>query len=156
LIEAMVYLSLVFAIMGVGFAGLYFCIDASVALRRNADDIANALHAGERWRADIRAAGHGIESEVAGEQQVLHLKGARDEVFYAFLEGEILRRTGDGPWVPLLSHVKSSSMHSESQYKTTAWRWEMELQPQSKGRIKPSRVRPLFTFFAVPTTVQAP
>ena len=32
----------------------------------------------------------------------------------------------------------------------TAWRWELELQPRATGSVKPGRVRPLFTFLAVP------
>ena len=39
-----------------GYAAMYRCIDSSIALRRNADDITSALHAGERWRADVRSA----------------------------------------------------------------------------------------------------
>jgi hypothetical protein len=32
----------------------------------------------------------------------------------------------------------------------TAWRWELELQTRATGSVKPGRVRPLFTFIAVP------
>src|SRR4029077_12950063 len=53
LTEALVYIGLLFVILGVGYLAMDRSIDNSVLLRRNADDIANALHAGERWRADV-------------------------------------------------------------------------------------------------------
>ena len=56
LIEALVYIAVVFVVLGAGYEALYRCIDSSITLRRNADDITNALHAGERWRADVRLA----------------------------------------------------------------------------------------------------
>ena len=156
LIEALVYLSLLFALMGVGFAALYLCIDYSVALRRNADEITNALHAGELWRADVRSIGRTIGAETVSDRQVLHLKGTNQEVFYAFSDGAVLRRVGAGPWVTVLSSVKASAMRPEPQFQINAWRWELELQPQAKGRIKPGRIHPLFTFIAVPPPAQVP
>ena len=56
LIEALVYIGVVAALLGVAYAAAYRCIDRSIALRRNANDITSALHAGERWRANVRAA----------------------------------------------------------------------------------------------------
>ena len=56
LIEALVYIAVVVTLLGVAYAAMYRCVDRSFALRRNADDITSALHAGERWRADVRAA----------------------------------------------------------------------------------------------------
>src|ERR1019366_10279726 len=51
LIEALVYIGVVAALLGVAYAAAYRSIDRSIALRRSADDITSALHAGERWRA---------------------------------------------------------------------------------------------------------
>jgi hypothetical protein len=41
-------------------------------------------------------------------------------------------------------------MAADQRQYVTAWRWELELQPRAKGSVKPGRVRPLFTFLAVP------
>src|ERR1041384_5004380 len=57
MVEALVYIGVVFVVLGVGYAALYRCIDNSAVMRRTANDITKAMHAGERWRADVRAAG---------------------------------------------------------------------------------------------------
>ncbi len=149
MMEALVYIGLVFLILGIGFAALYRCIDNSVALRRNADDITSALHAGERWRVDIRAASSKITVETLAGNQVLHLAGGQRDVFYAFWQGEVLRRVGTNSWTTVLDHVKSSSMGPASRSTVTAWCWDLELEPRGKGPVKPSRIRPLFSFLAV-------
>src|SRR5438105_12099409 len=76
LVEALVYIGLSFLLLGVGFAAMYRCIDNSVGLRRSSDDITSALHAGERWRADVRAAVRPIKLENLPAEQVLHLPGS--------------------------------------------------------------------------------
>jgi hypothetical protein len=155
MVEALVYISLVFVILGVGYAALYHCIDNSVVLRQNADDIANALHAGERWRADVRAASGGLRAEDSPDGPTLYLQGSRGEIAYRFSTNCVSRRLGEGSWVSVLSRVKSSTMQSDPRQNVTAWRWELELQPRVKGSIKPGRVRPLFTFIAVPQTASS-
>lgn len=147
LIECLVYISVLLILLNVGYSAFYRCIENSVALRRNADDIVNALNAGERWRTDLRTANGTIRFEVLAEKRILHLPGARGEVAYQFSTNAVLRRVGDGPWVRLLAGVKSSSMESDPRPNVVAWRWELELKPRSK---KMGRVRPLFTFVAVP------
>src|SRR5439155_18922669 len=125
-------------------------MDNSVTLRRNADDIANALHAGERWRADLRSAAGPVRWEDTADGRILHLAGAHGEVAYRFSAGAILRRRDSGPWSSLLTSVKASTMEADPRQKVTAWRWELELQTRIKGAAKPGRFRPLFTFVAVP------
>ncbi len=120
LTEALVYIGVLFVLLGVGYAALYRCIENSVALRRNAEEIANALHAGERWRADLRS--------------------------YRLATNSVFRQVANGPWTHLLQNVKSSVMEPDQRQTLTAWRWELELQPRGKS----TRVRPLFTFIAVP------
>ena len=56
LIELLVYMGVLLVLMGVGYAAFYRCLDNSTALRQSADDIVNALHAGEDWRGDVRTA----------------------------------------------------------------------------------------------------
>src|SRR5215813_10617322 len=47
MVEALVYIGVLFLLLGVGYVALYRCIDASTALRRNAADIGKALQTGE-------------------------------------------------------------------------------------------------------------
>ena len=150
LMETLVYLGLVFLLLGVGFMAMYRCIDNSVVLSRNADDITSALHAGERWRADVRAAGLSIQAETIAGQQMLHMTGASNDVYYAFWRGAVLRRVGEGAWTTMLERVKASAMEPDPRPNVAAWRWEVELQPRGRATVKPSRIRPLFTFLAVP------
>ena len=150
LIEALVYIGVVAALLGVAYAASYRCIDRSIALRRNADDITSALHAGERWRADVRAATSPVRLEPTAAGQLLYLEGAAGTVAYRFSTNALTRRLGTGTWVRLLANVKSSTMSPDPRQHVTAWRWELELQPRAQGSVKPGRVRPLFTFIAVP------
>ena len=146
LIEMLVYMSVLLVIIGAGYAALYHSMDNSAALRRNADDIANALHAGEDWRLDVRATEGKPELEILGNEQVLHLRGKR-EVSYRFAENTIYRRVGNNEWSRLLANVKASGFISDPRRNVMAWRWELELQPPTK---RPSQIQPLFTFIAVP------
>jgi hypothetical protein len=148
--EALVYIGVVFVILGVGFIALYHCLDNSVVLRRNADDVANALHTGERWRADLRAATKAVRLENSGAEQVLHLQSANRQVDYWSVTNALYRRVDAGPWARLLENVKSSAMTSEARQHVTVWHWELELQTRAHGSVRASRVRPLFTFMAVP------
>ena len=150
LIEALVYIAVVMALLGVAYAALYRCIDRSFALRRNADDITSALHAGERWRADVRAATSGVRVENTDDGQLLRLDGPHGTVTYLFATNAVSRRVGEGPWTRVLPSVKSSSMTADKRENVAAWRWELEIQPRTVGAVKPSRIRPLFTFLAVP------
>ena len=125
------------------------CIDNSVVLHRSADDIASALHAGERWRTDVRSADKQIRLENSATEQVLYMEGAHGTVAYRFADGGVSRRVGAGSWSRLLANVRSSAMQSDPREKVAAWRWELELQPRAKASVKASRVRPLFTFIAV-------
>lgn len=152
MIEALVFIAVLFVVLGVGYAALYRCIDHSTVLRRNADDIARALQAGERWRADARACGQSIVAEDSAEGQIVHLQGPQGQVDYRFADGSLYRRSGDHPWVRVLDRVRSSSMRSDLVLSVPACRWELELQPQARGSVKASRIRPLFTFLAVPAT----
>jgi type II secretory pathway pseudopilin PulG len=150
LIEALVYIAVIAALLGAGYAAMYRCVDSSIALRRNADDITSALHAGERWRADVRAATSQVRVENTDAGQLLYLEGARGTVVYRVTTNAVFRSVGAAPWVRLLENVKSSTMAADQREYVTAWRWELELQPHGKGSVKPGRVRPLFTFLAVP------
>jgi hypothetical protein len=150
IVECLVYIGVLFLLLGAGYLALDRCIDNSVVLRRNADDIASALHAGERWRADLRIANGGVRVENTNGEQIVHLNTARGTRAYRWSGEHIFRSVDQGPWSRLLDNVQSSSMAPDARQKVTAWRWELELRPRVKGALKPGRVRPLFTFTAVP------
>ena len=156
LVECLIYIAVVSALLGAGYTAMYRCIDSSIALRRNADDITSALHTGERWRADVRAATSQPRVESTDAEQFLYLDGPRGAVVYRFSTNAISRRLGAGPWVRLLPKVKSSTMQPDPRSHVTAWRWELELQTRTQGSVKPGRVRPLFTFIAVPARTSSP
>lgn len=144
--EALVYIAVVVVLLGAGFVAMHKCITNAVVLRRTADDISAAVHAGERWRADVRAASGRVRWEQENDEPVLILAGSRGEAAWRLDKGTVFRRVQAGPWVPVVRNVISSTMEADSRHEVTAWRWELELKPRSKVR----RMLPLFTFFAVP------
>jgi hypothetical protein len=150
MIEALVYIAVVFVLLGAGYAAMYRCMDNSIALRRNADDITSALHAGERWRADVRSATSQVRVETTDAGQLLSFEGPRGPISYRFSTNAIFRSVGAGSWVCLLPKVRSSTMKTEPRQYASPWCWELELAPRTQGSVKPGRVRPLFTFIAVP------
>lgn len=150
LVEALVYISLVGVVLGTGYAVMYRCVDNSVLLRRNAQDMTAALDAGERWRTDIRGARQPLQVETSEIGQTLHLTTQKGEVVYHFETNTVTRRIQGQPGIRLLTEVKNSEMRTDPRQKVNAWQWEVELLPRAKGYTKPGRVRPLFTFTAVP------
>ena len=151
LIECLVYIGLVFVVLGLGTVAFYRCFDNMKALRRNSDDIAQALHVGELWRDDIRAATKPVQFETSDQLLLIpHRNGA---VAYKFAGNQVSRRTGtNAPWVVLLPKVENSQMQADTHAPVTAWRWELEL----KTLRKPAVMRPLFTFTAVPGATTTP
>ncbi len=156
LTEVLVYIGLVFVILGLAYAAMYRAVDNSVALRRNADDIVKALHAGERWRADVRAASLGLQSIEEGGVPVLRLEGRTNQVDYRFADSAVYRRAGTGNWSPVLQRVKASSMEPDRRSTVVGWRWELELMTSARGSYRPGRFRPLFTFEAVAAVDKTP
>lgn len=154
--EALVYIGVVAVILSVGSVAMYRCIDNCIVLRRNANDIVRTVNAGERWRADVRAARTRARLEGAAGAQVLHLQGTSGVIDYRFAEGVVYRRAGTGKWVSVLDRVKSCAFEPDPRQSVAVWRWELELEPRLKGAMRPGRVRPLFTFLAVPRAPSTP
>lgn len=118
----------------------------SAGLQRNVADIERALKAGERWRADVRAAIGPIE---AGEQ-TLTIPQRGGEVVYGFTTNQVRRTVNANKTEVFLARVQSSAMTPERRGDVVGWKWEVELE----RRLKEARVRPLFTFLAVPKGAQ--
>ena len=148
LIECLVYLAVFAVLTGVGLAAFYVCWDHSQALVAATDDIASALRAGERWRADVRAATGKISVETNAAGELLRIPRGKDEVFYSYHNGAIRRKLASAKVSELLfAKVNSSQMRMENRAGVTAWRWELEVALR-----RPDTQLPLlFTFEAAQT-----
>ena len=145
LIECLVYISVLGVILAV--AGVVYArvLDHTRQLRRVAGDIARALDAGERWRADVRAATAAPRLVEEGALQALHLPQSGAEVVYFFDGSNVVRRVGtDGTWQPFLPRVRAARFVADPRAQVNAWRWDLELAPGPRA----PRVPPLFTFTA--------
>lgn len=154
LLECLVYVGALSVVLGVGLMALFKSWDAHRDMRRNADDIVQALHAGERWRADIRTATDPIRVEHPAEQvTLLHIPIRHGEILYDLQDGELHRQAGRAaPRVRVLARIKDSQMQADPRPGVAAWRWELELQP---GKAK-TKMRPRFTFEAAAGTTGQP
>jgi len=143
LIECLVYIGALAVVLGMGMAAYQRSLDHSISMRRNTDDITQALSAGEYWRADIRAATQPPRFDEA--DQTLHIQQTKGDVAYKFSEEQVLRRGSvDGVWTVVLPRVQQSEMIRDSRAQVTAWRWELELRSYRREVM----IRPLFTFTA--------
>lgn len=140
MLECLMYILLLVIVMGVATGIFYQAWDDSKALRRNADDIIRALHAGDQWRSDIRTANGPLQMTDADGFEQLHIPSAKGIVVYSFDRGELRRQEH-----VLLSNVKVSHMQSEARHNVLVWRWELELKTVKKS----AQFRPLFTFETV-------
>jgi hypothetical protein len=148
LVECLVYLAVFGILLGIGTAAFYFCWDHSKALIYATDDVESALRAGERWRADVRAATGKISVESTATGEVVRIPEAEKEIIYHFDSGEMRRQVASEKFSQLLlPRVKTSQMKMDARGEVTAWRWELELTEHRKETHLPL----LFTFEAVQT-----
>ena len=153
LVDCLMYIALLAVILTLTFAAFYRANENAKNLAQNSADIVRALNVGERWREDVRAASGPLRVEENAKETLLQVPQAAGEVRYRLRDGIISRQTsGNTNWIDLLPNVKSSRMEPDPRRHVTAWRWELELQ----GRQKVARVKPLFTFQAVPATGTKP
>ena len=145
LAEVLVYMGVLSVVMTVAWLSYYSLVDCSRGLAGNAEDIVRALKAGERWRGDLRAAT--APPKLVGG--VLHVPAGAGEVLYR-LSKDAVERKADAGWAPALAKVKASKMMADQGKHVASWRWEVEL----RGR-REARIRPRFTFMAVPATGEA-
>jgi Tfp pilus assembly protein FimT len=147
LIEVLVYVAILGVLISIGGRTLAKAWDQGRALQRNSGEILRAVHAGERWRADIRRATGPIRVSAEANGDRVCIPTARGEVIYRSTTNAVLVQAQPGaPELTLLANVKGSHMLADKRDLVTAWRWELELQPAQKK----ARLRPLFTFEAVP------
>ncbi|HOY56525.1 MAG TPA: hypothetical protein PK640_00100 [Verrucomicrobiota bacterium] len=146
LIECLIYLACLFAVLGAALAVFYQTLDFSRDLRRNADDIARVLKAGERWRTDVRSATGRIVFEEGPGGRALRIPREGGATTYFFVTNAVLRcAAATGRCETILPAVQECRFVSEPRQRVTAWRWDLELP----SRLEAVRVHPLFTFTAV-------
>ena len=146
LMECMVYISVFVVLLGGATTVFYFCWDHTQAVVYTTDEIASALHAGERWRSDVRAATEKITLETSADGEVVRIPEGAQTVSYRFESGQVSREIS-GPGTPqvLLAKTKTSEMKPDARGTVNAWRWEVQLFPRRKEANLPL----LFTFEAV-------
>ena len=148
LTECLVYLAVFAILSSIGMAAFYFCWDHTRAVIYATDDIASALRAGERWRADVRGATGKISVETTATGELVRIPGTEKEIVYRFESGEVRREIPASKNSQLLlPKVKTSQMKPEARGTVSAWRWELELTPRRKETQLPL----LFTFAAAQT-----
>jgi len=149
LLECLVYITLFAVILNLALITFYLCWDNSKALTYATDDIATALRAGERWRADVRSATGKITVETTSQGENLRIPRGKSVVLYSFSAGEIHRRLASSNFSEsLLTTVQASQMVSDARGPVNAWRWELQL----KARRKQAHLPLLFTFEAAAKT----
>ena len=148
LVEVLVYVAVLFMILGLASAAFLRTLDQVRTLRRTAEDVTRALYAGERWRAELRATTAAPRLVIDDHLPSLHLPMGDGEVVYRFDGRQVLRAAGpDRRWLPVLPGVKESRFIEERRERVVSWRWELELEARRLDRRPSTR----FTFQAVPT-----
>ena len=146
LVEVIIYAALFMVIAGFATAAFYRALEFSSALRKNAQDIAQALQAGERWRSEVRGATGPVRLVEDGPLRSFHIPRGGDETVYTVLGPTVLRSLGTNAlWVKVLSNVQNSTFNRQEREGVVSWRWELELTTKTKQ----VKVRPLFSFQAV-------
>jgi hypothetical protein len=145
MIDAMVYIGLLGIVLILAAAVFDKGMRETAGLQRNIDDIERAMKAGERWRADVRSA----TGEIQANEQTFSIPQKEGVIVYA-IEPNKVRRTFSNRSEVFLAEVKDSKMIEERRGNVVSWRWELELE----HRRKEARLRPLFTFMAVPGGVR--
>jgi hypothetical protein len=142
LIEVIAYIGVFFVVVGLAYYLFFRTEEQSRSLRRSADDITAAMNAGERWRADIRAA---VAAPVVDANGLMRIPQRGGEVRYSLRDGALWREAG-GRAAKILPQVQRSIFEKDSRERVTAWRCTVEL----RKRRHQATITPLFTFTAVP------
>jgi type II secretory pathway component PulJ len=146
LIEYLIYIAVLAVVMEVAFSAFYRCLDNSRDLARNSEDILRVLRVGEVWRADIRGAVAPPRIIVEGNLSACEIPQTNSLIVYLSGDGSVWRKQGEAAPREVLPRVKASRILKDAHKDVTSWRWELELATRKKV----VRLRPLFTFEAVP------
>jgi len=152
LVEALTYVGVLAVVIFVSSKAVGNGSRQASVMRFQSEDMSAALHAGERWRSDIRsaiAAPRLLTRDLRSgrKAQILELMTVDGLVSYGYDGQRLLRRVGNGqPQELIRGQIETLRMIRDQRGRVTAWRWELEL----KRRNPRSQMRPLFTFLAVP------
>ncbi|MBC8001114.1 MAG: hypothetical protein H7X97_00885 [Opitutaceae bacterium] len=147
LFETIVYIAVLMILIGLALTICFRAMDNASALRAAADDIGRTLNIGELWREDIRHASGAVKLTDSDGRFALEIPQAAGTVEYRSDGNRVLRKASQSShWVPVLGNVKRASIRQDTGRQIKSWRWEIELETRSPR----ARVRPLFTFQAVP------
>ena len=149
LVECISYMVVFLILSAVATGAFYLSWDHSKALISATDDITAALQAGERWRADIRAANGTIKVEKTPSGEVVTIPANGKDIIYRLSAGELRRQAGSDDYsAVLLPRVRASEMTMARRGDVQAWRWELEVTQ----RRKETHIPLLFTFEAAQKT----
>lgn len=148
IVEMLVYIGMLSIVLGLGYGGYQRGQRNAVLLRRNVNDMARALDAGERWRADLRRATAMPRVVQTASRAEMRIPQPAGTVVYFLENGTVWRQKANAVAADaFLSGVQASRMMMDRASSVTSWRWEVELRSDPKA----VRIRPLFTFQAVPS-----
>jgi hypothetical protein len=138
LLECLVYIAVFAVVTGLALATFYLCWENSRALRYTTDDVAAALRAGERWRADVRSATGTITIEHTAAGELLRIPSGTNDVLYRFTAGKMHRQSSSSGYAEsILTAVGASQMVMDRRGPVQAWRWELELEPHREITHRP-------------------
>jgi hypothetical protein len=140
LVDALAYIALLGLVLILASEVFDKGMRQSTAFQRNVADIERALKAGERWRADVRAATGAIEVR-EGRMVIPQNSGP---IVYEMGANQVTRLAGNHRAEIFLKGIKDAHVVMERRGRAIGWRWELELE----HRRKEARVRPMFTFMA--------
>jgi hypothetical protein len=147
LMEALVYIGVFFILTGLATAFGFKAMENSRSLHRATEDISRTLDAGEHWREDIRSAAGQINLTLREREFLLEIPHTTGVVSYWVVDKNVWRRaTEQAHFALVVKNLKRSSMLMDEVGGVKSWRWEIELATVSRM----SKIRPLFTFQAVP------
>ncbi len=145
LIDCLVYFALFSVLTTLAYSAYWRFELQSRRLQQNAEDVVQAIQAGERWRDDVRRATAPVRFEKNENVETLHIPQKSGEVTYIFEQRAVKRCSPHGQPVGILANVKSTDTQFNRRGAVNVWRWEFELN----SREKIPKIRPLFSFQAV-------
>jgi Tfp pilus assembly protein PilE len=143
LVECLLYFGVLSVIAGLAFCAYFNCQKNTRQLQAFSNQLLRTMHAGERWRAEIRSA-RGVPFLL--DDSKFCIPSETGKVIYSLSDGTLWRQIDEkNSKVEVIKGIKTSVMHLDEDAHIHAWRWELELSPSTKQ----SKNTYCFTFKAV-------
>ena len=147
IVEVLIYVSLLGTLLTLGSKAVGVGSSHARQTQMQTGDINAALRVGEQWRNDIRSAVVSPKLQEIESTPILLIETRDGIIEYRYSDRAVWRRVGgEEEGQKLFDRVESSRMLLYTRGKVSAWRWELELERRDHR----SKMRPLFTFIAVP------